>query len=103
MLEALCFHAQQAAEKAIKAVLVVRGITPPRTHNIGTLLDLIPTDIAQPDNLREAAALTDFAVMSRYPGVAEPIGDAEYREALQLAEAVGSWTEQMIAGTERAP
>jgi HEPN domain-containing protein len=29
MLEALCFHAQQAAEKAIKAVLVVRGITPP--------------------------------------------------------------------------
>jgi HEPN domain-containing protein len=71
------------------------------THNIGTLLDLIPTDIAQPDDLRDGAALTDFAVMSRYPGVAEPIGDEEYHEALRLAEAVVCWTEQIIAGTER--
>lgn len=30
--ELLCFHCQQAAEKAIKAVLVSAGIEPPRTH-----------------------------------------------------------------------
>lgn len=34
----LCFHAQQAAEKAVKAVLVAHGIEAPRTHNLGILV-----------------------------------------------------------------
>ena len=37
--ENLCFHAQQAAEKALKAVLLSKGMEVPRTHNIRTLLD----------------------------------------------------------------
>ena len=40
--ESLCFHAQQSVEKAIKAVLVFSGVPFPRTHNIGTLLELLP-------------------------------------------------------------
>jgi HEPN domain-containing protein len=38
LLEGLCFHAQQAAEKALKAVLIAHGIPFPRTLNIKTLL-----------------------------------------------------------------
>ena len=38
--EILVFHAQQAAEKALKALLVLRQIEFPRTHDIGLLLDL---------------------------------------------------------------
>jgi hypothetical protein len=34
LLEQLCFHAQQAAEKAIKAVLIQQAIGFPRTHNL---------------------------------------------------------------------
>ena len=34
---ALCFQAQQATEKAVKAVLVAEGIAFPKTHNIGFL------------------------------------------------------------------
>ena len=40
LLEDLCFDAQQAAEKAIKAVLVHRGIRFPKTHAIAELLSL---------------------------------------------------------------
>lgn len=34
LYENLCFHAQQAAEKGVKAVLVAGAITFPRTHNL---------------------------------------------------------------------
>ncbi len=48
LFEGLCFHAQQAAEKAIKALLIAEGVPPPRTHNIRTLLDLLPHEIIPP-------------------------------------------------------
>ena len=38
----LCFHAQQAAEKAIKAVLLARRIVMPRTHDLDFLLGQLP-------------------------------------------------------------
>jgi hypothetical protein len=34
LYELLCIHAQQAAEKSLKAVLIHHGIAPPRTHNL---------------------------------------------------------------------
>lgn len=42
LLEALCYHLQQAAEKSLKAVLIHCGIAPPRTHNLKLLLELLP-------------------------------------------------------------
>ncbi len=68
MLEDLCFHAQQAAEKALKAVLILKSIPFPKTHNIRTLLDLLPQDVIPPREVKETASLTDYAVLSRYPG-----------------------------------
>ena len=40
-VEYLCFDAQQAAEKALKAVLILHGVRPPRTHILGELLSLL--------------------------------------------------------------
>jgi HEPN domain-containing protein len=40
-LEDLCFEAQQAAEKAVKAVFVHHAITFPYTHDLQDLLDLL--------------------------------------------------------------
>ena len=82
------YHAQQAAEKALKAVLVSLDIEFPRTHNIRTLLDLLPGEIPTPSKILEAASLTDYAVLSRYPGYQEPIEQAEYQKAMSLAESV---------------
>ena len=49
--ELLCFHAQQAVEKALKAVLIINNISYPKTHNIRTLLDLLPKEIVLPTRM----------------------------------------------------
>ena len=96
LLENLCFHAQQAAEKTLKAVLIFLEIDFPRTHNIRTLLDLLPEGVDVPQEVEESAILTDYAVESRYPRNSEPVDDEEYRQVIGLAEAVVSWGKKLI-------
>ena len=96
LLEGLCFHAQQAAEKALKAVLVAHDTAFPRTHSIRMLVDLLPQGLTVPREVEDAASLTDYAVISRYPAATEPVDDQEYREAVRLAEGVVSWAERTI-------
>ena len=96
LLESLCFHAQQAAEKAIKAVYVHQGIRFRYTHDIGELLaGLRKMEISFPDKILEAAALSDYSGQ-RYPGPAEPVTEEEYREAVKQAESVLFWAEKLI-------
>jgi len=97
LLEGLCFHAQQAAEKALKAVLIANNTNFPKTHSIRMLIDLLPPTVSKPEIVEDAAGLTDYAVISRYPGDTEPIDDEEYREAIRLSEAVVSWAEKFIS------
>lgn len=96
LFEGLCFHAQQAAEKALKAVLIANGVPPQKTHNIRTLLDLLPPDIIAPQEVESAASLTDYAVTSRYPGDFESVDEEEYKEAVRLGEAVVLWAEKIV-------
>lgn len=98
--EDLCFHAQQAAEKALKAVLIANSTPFPRTHNITRLLELIPEDRVIPQRVQEAVILTDYAVASRYPGAYEPVEDKELLEALAMAEAVVTWAEGEVKKPE---
>ena len=72
LLEDLCFEAQQAAEKALKAVCVHYSIEFPRTHSLVLLMDLIESAGAQltPD-VKSAGILTQYAVEARYPGWGE--------------------------------
>ncbi|HNY40130.1 MAG TPA: HEPN domain-containing protein [Bryobacteraceae bacterium] len=99
-LEDLCFDAQQAAEKAIKAVLVARKAQFPYVHDIDVLLSaLTQAGEALPVRVLEAAKLTPFAVEARYPSVAREVTDAQYDEALRLAEDVCRWAEARISAT----
>ena len=88
MLEGLCFHAQQAVEKSIKAVLIGAGIPFPKVHSIERLIDLLPPEIPPTPELLASAALTAYATTFRYPGLEEPVSRERYQEALRLAEAV---------------
>ena len=97
LLEALCFHAQQAAEKAIKAALVHTGLDLPRSHSIRALLDLLPAATGVPDLVAEAAELTEYAVEARYPGTVEAVTEDEYARAVVLAEAVVLWAEGLVS------
>lgn len=96
LLEDLCFHAQQVVEKSIKAVLVLRGIAFPKTHNLERLLDLLPADVTPTQELLEARALSGYATVMRYPGAAEAPGEEEYRNALRLATAALDWAKWVV-------
>src|SRR5215204_5474571 len=78
LLETACFHAQQAAEKGLKALLVSFNVPTLRTHNIKTLLEHLPSTISVPDAIKDTAVLTDYAVATRYPSHTEPVDEDEY-------------------------
>lgn len=95
-LELLCFHAQQATEKAVKAVLIFRGMKPPRIHDIGKLLDLLPTDVPRTPEVEASRGLTYYATVSRYPWKGAPVSVGQCRDALRLAEAVVVWAAGIV-------
>ena len=81
--DAVCFHAQQACEKALKAVLAWAEVEIPRTHNLEDLQARVLTTIAPSttDALRsfDLSELTPYAVETRYDVEFWP--DAETAEA----------------------
>lgn len=96
-LEDLCFDAQQAAEKAIKAVLLQKKVAFPYIHDLARLLTLLEESGAEvPEKVRQAESLTQYAVVTRYPGLTEPVSEAHYREAVANAEAVLGWAKTVI-------
>lgn len=97
LTETLCFHAQQAAEKAIKAVLVAGGAEPPRTHDLEMLLAAVPGDVPIGFDRVSVAALTAYAVASRYPGDDEPVDADEYAAALAIAASVVIWARGIVS------
>lgn len=67
-------HAQQAVEKALKAVLAHAEIAHRRTHDIAELLDALDdADIAPPPHAERLDELNPHAVQYRY-GLVDPAG-----------------------------
>lgn len=86
--DTVCFHAQQCVEKYVKALLVLRSIPFPKTHDLGVLTRTLP-DSWQPDLTPEQVRrLTDYATVTRYPGDYEPVTFAEARAAITIARKV---------------
>jgi HEPN domain-containing protein len=81
------FHCQQAAEKAVKALLVFHQIDFPHTHDLEELLELLPGSEVRPiDWTREASEfLTRFAVETRYPPGEATTAEAAHALALSRA------------------
>ena len=83
------FHAQQAAEKALKGFLAAHGVPFRPTHNLVELLEQCLEVDAGFGSLRDDAAfLTRFAVQSRYPGTGPDPDDAVAADALERARKV---------------
>jgi HEPN domain-containing protein len=96
-LEDLCFDAQQAAEKAVKAMLIRRQVTFPYIHDLARLLTLLEqVGEAVPDTVKASADLTQFATVARYPGLAEPVSREDYEQAVRIAEDAVRWAEETI-------
>jgi HEPN domain-containing protein len=96
LLNQLCFHAQQTAEKSLKAVLIKLNVEFEFTHNIKSLILSIPESIQKPSFFNEITILTDYAVATRYPGDYEEIFPEEYERAVYLADLVYNWANEII-------
>ena len=82
-----CFHAQQCAEKYLKALLISRSADFPKTHDLLMLNNLCATNgILLEIDPRHLNTLTDHAVRTRYPGNDPTIEDA--KEAIEFAKLV---------------
>lgn len=82
------FHAQQAAEKFLKAFLVRYQVVFTKTHDIQQLLELAThVDPLLKEELSSSVMLTPFGVEFRYPG--EEVADFETaQKAIQVAKGV---------------
>lgn len=95
------FHAQQAVEKFAKAVLAVRGVEVPRTHDLRFLFELADANgLDIPADVGDARWLTPWAVEFRY---GEPLTDPLDRtSARRTADQVARWADQIVAGPDEA-
>ena len=97
--EIIGFHAQQAAEKLLKALLMARNIPYRKTHDLRELIDLIRDhDIKFPESLMEIRTLSPFTVEFRYDYLpAEEELPFDRQKALEMVRDLRKWVEEEIA------
>ncbi|NQS97945.1 MAG: HEPN domain-containing protein [candidate division Zixibacteria bacterium] len=96
LYEIRCFHAQQAVEKSLKAILIASGIEIRKTHKITEILNSLPKEISIPHFVKEAEKLTEYAITFRYPRATESITREDWLNAVDLAKQVFEWAEETI-------
>jgi HEPN domain-containing protein len=95
--DAACFHAQQCAEKYLKACLLSQATEPPRTHNLTALLNLCISQDGRFELVRPAVELLNtYAVDVRYPGAFSTRDEA--RDAFKAAKQVQEFAAHRLRG-----
>ena len=107
-LEIICYHCQQAAEKAIKALIVYFGEPGgmPKVHNLSFLLNQIK-NIVKDCKGKEistevydcADRLTQYGIMPRYPNEIE-VNEHMAQKAVDDAVAIIDWVNELISATD---
>ena len=92
-IDACCFHAQQAAEKYLKAYLVSKQINFPKTHDLQSFNTFCLAINASFNQITEPAIkLSDYAIAPRYPDAFDDLtlDDAKnaYQDAITIKEFV---------------
>lgn len=99
--EDLCFQAQQAAEKAIKAVMLHKNVRFPYVHDLAQLLAELERDgLPVPESVKACVSITPYAFQTRYPGDYEPVTEPDYRKAIEKTGTVLEWAAGLIEDGE---
>jgi HEPN domain-containing protein len=87
LLGAVCFHAQQCAEKYMKALLILKDVDFPKTHDLLTLDTLCSeAGVFTAFGRQQLVDLTKHASQARYPGNQPTLEEA--KEAIEIAKSV---------------
>jgi HEPN domain-containing protein len=93
--ESIGFHAQQAVEKWVKAVMASSGLPEERTHDLGGLLDILAAaEIELPPGSDRLDFLTGFAVPLRYEERLD-LDPLDRDGVVALVDEVGEWAERL--------
>lgn len=101
-LEIICYHCQQAAEKAIKALVVSRGTQGglPKLHDLSFLLNQVKNLVKIEEKYYDYAdTLTPYGVAVRYPNELF-IEERHAKEAIQYAEEIMEWVSAIVSEEE---
>lgn len=93
-----CYQAQQAAEKALKAVLVEDGRPFPVTHDLRVLRDLVAEERASARTDVDLAWLSRWNIRGRYPGDWEEATEDDARRAIDAARTIVEAVRADLAG-----
>jgi len=97
-LEDLCGDAQRAAERALKAVFIARGIAFPYVHDLARLWALLEqAGETVPLTPKDAVDLTTFVVRSQRPTDDAPVTAKEHRHFVMVAETIVAWADERVA------
>jgi len=93
--EPVGFHAQQAVEKCLKAVLVLHRVPFRKTHDLDELLDMVTEhDLPQPPYANELDELNPYGVLLRYDlGENSPL---DRQQVQRMVHAVQSWAADLV-------
>ena len=100
----ICYHCQQAAEKAVKALIVYFGSQGgmPKVHDISFLLNQIKHIVQEKKGIEveyslllTADSLSKYGVAPRYPNEIE-VDERQVQKALADSEAILNWVDAVI-------
>jgi len=90
-----CFHAQQAVEKMLKAVLIFHGIDYQRTHDLHTLATLLlKHGVTPPCSPEKLTRLNPFAVTFRYDDTDIPLIPGS--EVEEMVDTMRRWAGEVV-------
>jgi len=94
--EIICYHCQQSAEKALKSMLVLNSIFPPKIHNLKELYNLCKPYITGIEAIEEQCAkLNKYSISPRYPDEIE-ITDTQLQKAIADAKTVFEYVKRFF-------
>lgn len=94
--EIICYHCQQAVEKALKGLLIAYGKGIKKTHDLGLLAEILQEYHDVPEEyLSMCDNLTPYGIKIRYPQDID-IEEHHVRSALKDAEKILTWTKKLL-------
>ena len=97
--DTVCFHAQQAAEKTIKAFLAFHSLSITRTHDLVALLSQAAEINPELGQLRVSCQkLNYYAVSSRYPDDLFEPDESEGREMVKISQEIQTTIQEVLQG-----
>lgn len=94
---AACFHAHLAAEKSLKALLIDRGTTLKRSHDLALLAGLLHTDDSALLDIEDLVALNPWTIEGRYPADLADSASAEVNDLVSAARRVVTAAARQLA------